>query len=99
MANPAWISEALVHERGIAMMRQKYDDTFVEQEAHYLILKFASYSQVAQEFNVPLSTVGWHMKYRLQKLNPALHSQVMSVVGLHYRFRKEIWDALHIEQK
>lgn len=70
MANPAWISEALVHERGITMMRQKYDDTFVEQEAHYLILKFASYSQVAQKFNVPLSTVGWHMKYRLQKLNP-----------------------------
>lgn len=72
------------------MSNKHYDDNFVEQEARYLIRNMAGYQEVADHFNVPLSTVGWHMKYRLKGQDPILHEQVMCIVGLHWRMRNEI---------
>ena len=72
------------------MYNKHYDDDFVEQEARYLIRNMVGYQEVADHFNMPLSTVGWHMKYRLKEQDPVLYEQVRCIVGLHWRMRQEI---------
>lgn len=71
------------------MKKRKYTDQQVLDEASYIINKsLATYRETAERFNMPLSTVGWHMKVRLKSIDSELHSEVMDIVHINYRLRK-----------
>lgn len=72
------------------MLKKSYTDEFVLEEAKYINKNLATYKETSEYFNVPLSTVGWHMKVRLRKLDPTLHSDVMDVIHIYYKTRK-LW--------
>lgn len=72
------------------MLKKSYTDEFVLEEARYINKNLATYKETSEHFNVPLSTVGWHMKIRLQRLDSELHSDVMDVIHINYRLRK-LW--------
>lgn len=72
------------------MMKRSYTDDFVIEEAKYINKNLATYKETSEYFNVPLSTVGWHMKVRLRKLDPTLHSDVMGVIHIYHKTRK-LW--------
>ena len=72
------------------MLKKSYTDEFVLEEASYISKNFATYRETSEHSNVPLSTVGWHMKARLGRLDHELHSDVMNIVHIHYKSRK-LW--------
>nr|DAE68501.1 MAG TPA: Stage III sporulation protein D [Caudoviricetes sp.] len=73
------------------MKKRRYTDQQVLDEASYIINKsLATYRETAERFNMPLSTVGWHMKVRLKSIDSELHSDVMDIVHINYRLRK-LW--------
>lgn len=61
-------------------MRKQHSDETVRREAELILSTGAKYSDVSHALNIPLSTVGWHMKYRLTKLDPELARKVAGVV-------------------
>lgn len=71
-------------------MKRSYTDDFVIEEAKYINKNLATYKEASEHFNMPLSTVGWHMKVRLSKLNPELHSDIMDVIHI-YHTRRKLW--------
>lgn len=73
------------------MKKRRYTDQQVLDEASYIINKsLATYRETAERFNMPRSTVGWHMKVRLKSIDSELHSDVMDIVHINYRLRK-LW--------
>lgn len=72
------------------MLKKSYTDEFVLEEARYINKNLATYKEASEHFNRPLSTVGWHMKVRLERLDSELHSDVMDVIHINYRLRK-LW--------
>lgn len=71
-------------------MKRSYTDEFVLEEAKYINKNLATYKETSEHFNMPLSTVGWHMKIRLQRLDSELHSDVMDVIHI-YHTRRKLW--------
>lgn len=72
------------------MKKRRYTDQQVLEEARYINKNLATYKEASEHFNMPLSTVGWHMKVRLERLDSELHSDVMDVIHINYRLRK-LW--------
>lgn len=62
------------------MIKNRYDDEFVIYEAMFLIETKATYKQLADHFHMPVSTAGWHIKYRIKRISPVLHTQAMAIV-------------------
>lgn len=72
------------------MLKKSYTDEFVLEEAKYINKNLATYKETSEYFNVPLSTVGWHMRVRLERLDSGLHSDVMDIVHINCKLRK-LW--------
>lgn len=71
------------------MKKRRYTDRQVLDEASYIINKsLATYRETSEHFNMPLSTVGWHMKVRLKRIDSELHSEVMDIAHINCRLRK-----------
>lgn len=71
------------------MKKRRYTDQQVLDEAQYIINKnLATYKETSEHFNMPLSTVGWHMKVRLKKIDSELHSYVMGIIRINCGLRK-----------
>ena len=60
--------------------RTRYNDETVVSEAIFLLENNAAYAAISNHFHIPLSTVGWHMKYRLSRIDTVLHKQVRLIV-------------------
>lgn len=69
------------------MRKARYSDDFVVREAEHILSTYATYKQTSQTVGAPISTVGWHIKRRLQRIDPILHEQVMSIVSIPWRQR------------
>lgn len=69
------------------MKKRVYTDDIVRNEAVCLIKTKKTYREIADEFDIPLSTVGWHMKSRLSRVDPELYAAVRRVVS-HRKHRK-----------
>lgn len=65
--------------------RFKHSDETVLDEANILLQNNCSYYEVHTRTGVPLSTVAWHMKYRLKTIDAALHNEVMGNVTTRVR--------------
>lgn len=69
------------------MRKARYSDDFVVREAEHILSTYATYKQTSQTVGAPISTVGWHIKRRLYRIDPCLHQQVMSIISIPWRQR------------
>lgn len=65
------------------MKLKKYDDNFVLREAMHLIQSKGAYEEVSQKFDMPLSTVHWHLNRYLMDAHPLIWCQVRAVTNRH----------------
>lgn len=58
----------------------RYSDNQVIAEA-YLVLTGCLYKDVSSMLKMPISTVGWHMKYRLKDVDKELYHRVRKIIN------------------
>lgn len=73
------------------MKKRRYTDQQVLDEANYIIDTWATYKRTADHFCMPRSTVGWHMKTRLQDLDLGLYNKVQNITYVSYTERFARW--------
>ena len=73
------------------MKKRRYTDQQVLDEANYIIDTWATYRRTADHFRMPLSTVGFHMKTRLQDLDLGLYNKVHNITYVTYTARFARW--------
>lgn len=73
------------------MKKRRYTDQQVLDEANYIIDTWATYKRTADHFCMPRSTVGWHMKIRLQDLDLGLYNKVQNIIYVSYTARFARW--------
>lgn len=57
----------------------------------FIIDTWATYKRTADHFCMPRSTVGWHMKIRLQDLDLGLYNKVQNITYASYTERFARW--------
>lgn len=72
------------------MRKARYSDDFVVREAEHILSTYATYKQTSQTVGAPISTVGWHIKRRLYRIDPILHQKVMLIISIPWRKRIEM---------
>ena len=73
------------------MKKRRYTDQQVLDEANYIVETWATYRRTADHFCMPLSTVGFHMKTRLQDLDLGLYNKVQNITYVSYTARFAHW--------
>ena len=73
------------------MMKRRYTDQQVLDEANYIVNTWATYRRTADHFHMPLSTVGFHMKTRLQDLDLGLYNKIQNIKYASYTARFTHW--------
>lgn len=73
------------------LKKRRYTDQQVLDEANYIIDTWATYERTADHFCMPRSTVGWHMKIRLQDLDLGLYNKVQNITYASYTERFARW--------
>ena len=73
------------------MKKRRYTDQQVLDEANYIIDTWATYRRTADHFRMPLSTVSFHMKTRLQDLDLGIYNKVQNIICVSYTARFARW--------
>lgn len=62
-----------------------YSDNMILVEARALLIPESSTYKVAEQLEIPQSTVWCHLNYRLPKINYSLYLEVREVLNYNYK--------------
>lgn len=64
---------------------KKYTIKEVLEEANFLLLNEATTIEVSKKFEVPQTTVSWHMRVYLKEIAPGMAEDIRKIVLSHTR--------------